>query len=1128
MRRLLSCLLPLVVVAAAPAQVQIDRRDRQNPELIVEAGGRLSTCDQLKFTPKGDYLLAVGDDKVVRLWRTVGGRLDDLGLPPMRWSTWREQRGAIYAVDVSADGRRVVIAGYGMPSTAVVVLDRVTGRFLNYSVPETVKLRNGTTKNYYAVRTVAFAPGEGSRVAFGSGDGSIFLWNLADKTPRVLGRHEPGDGGEFNQIRLVHFESADSLLSVAEDGSVRRWDLSSSPVRPRPALTVKSGDKSAIYRAVVSPDGKWLAAVLNNAKVIALRSLDGEDVRDIPLDKDTREFARSVAFSPDGQRLAVALGTLQGKIDDFYLEDGDDRIVLYDLRPRTPRPTPGPGHNYRAEYLTFHPTENWLAVAGGDNHEVRLWDLDHPKVEPSVKRSDGACIWDVALSKDGMQVGWREQRNPSWRDVNNRGAGAWRVFDLKTQNWARAPAGFKPIQQERELGGWSVRATADPYVWKVVDPDGRSYPLETRRDQDLMPRCWAFVPPARGKPLRLLVGHYYGVSEFELRRGQAPRRSRLFTGHSGEVTAIAVSADQTWFLTASNDQTLSAWSFDEWPSQAVLGAVFVRNGKRLVVDKVDPLSPAWEAGLVVGDQVLRLFYNGQALPDDPAAWLERLQDPKPGYELFFEVKRDGKKDPVAVLTTVRQRPLWRFFPTRRGEWVLWMWRHSFYASSTNGDRHIGWHVNNPDPAGEPTFFPAERFRDIFEQREALAELVTRRDPIAAVKGVLEGDASLKPLRFDKIEPYAPELTTDDVKIGARDLTVKMRATPRVENPDYEMVKAALWVNDYRVMTWTDFKKDWRPGDKGRLSLSFDVTNDKLRTGKNTLTFQTFNRIGARSDATVVVECERKGNDPRLFGLTIGIDDYPGTAKGARGETLGKLKSARSDAEAIKAALDGQTKLFKKADVTKLLDDKADREGVLKALDDLAARARKREITADDVLIVFLAGHGTFYTKEVKKGEKPQHPTFVFCPPKFDPKDTVGSGISSEQLAEKLAALPCRKLVLLDACHSGAAASNPVRDLTPAGQGPIILAACDQNQSSWEDVSGGHGLFTTALLEALGGKIEKGVADPYRADGSLDVDSMYHYAEERLPSMLKGIGKDEYEQTPTRFPESTEPLTIAKR
>ena len=64
-------------------------------------------------------------------------------------------------------------------------------------------------------------------------------------------------------------------------------------------------------------------------------------------------------------------------------------------------------------------------------------------------------------------------------------------------------------------------------------------------------------------------------------------------------------------------------------------------------------------------------------------------------------------------------------------------------------------------------------------------------------------------------------------------------------------------------------------------------------------------------------------------------------------------------------------------------------------------------------------------------------------------------------------VPCRKLVLLDVCHAGMAA-NPVRGLTPGGKGPTILASCEGTEVSIEDPGLGHGLFTAALLEALGG------------------------------------------------------------
>src|SRR5215471_21788359 len=111
---LLACAaVALLLAAVAPAAAQGSRRDREDPELIVEPGGRTGTCDQLLFTPDGKQLLAAGDDKVVRVWQCRDGKLDDKTMQNLRWGIWREFRGQIHAMALSPDARRVVIGGVG-------------------------------------------------------------------------------------------------------------------------------------------------------------------------------------------------------------------------------------------------------------------------------------------------------------------------------------------------------------------------------------------------------------------------------------------------------------------------------------------------------------------------------------------------------------------------------------------------------------------------------------------------------------------------------------------------------------------------------------------------------------------------------------------------------------------------------------------------------------------------------------------------------------------------------------------------------------------------------------------------------------------------------------------------------
>src|SRR5205085_7463877 len=102
---------------------------RSTPGLVLATDGRNAACDVLLFTPDGKQLLAVGDDKVVRRWIVEDSAFSVRKLPPLRWPIFREQRGSIFALALSPDrdARSVAIAGYGLRTGDLFVLDRTTG-----------------------------------------------------------------------------------------------------------------------------------------------------------------------------------------------------------------------------------------------------------------------------------------------------------------------------------------------------------------------------------------------------------------------------------------------------------------------------------------------------------------------------------------------------------------------------------------------------------------------------------------------------------------------------------------------------------------------------------------------------------------------------------------------------------------------------------------------------------------------------------------------------------------------------------------------------------------------------------------------------------------------------------------
>src|SRR6266545_1558219 len=234
--------LLLVVTAIAlfapPGRAQqMDRRSRDEPEIFVEGGGRLGPCDHLRFTPDGQFLLAAGDDKVVRVWphSATGLDTDRNHTQTLRWRAWREQRGAIYALAISPDGNRVAIGGYGMKTSSVAILDRATGDTLAISWPKT---REGDP-NFGTVTAITFDD-KGERVGFGTDDGSLWLWNPAKlekpdgdgrtaSAPTRVGQFQPLtdlDGkSDFNLPRLVYFRDKATLMGVAQSGEVAACDL---------------------------------------------------------------------------------------------------------------------------------------------------------------------------------------------------------------------------------------------------------------------------------------------------------------------------------------------------------------------------------------------------------------------------------------------------------------------------------------------------------------------------------------------------------------------------------------------------------------------------------------------------------------------------------------------------------------------------------------------------------------------------------------------------------------------------------------------------------------------------------------------------------------------------------------
>ncbi|MEO2091347.1 MAG: WD40 repeat domain-containing protein, partial [Gemmataceae bacterium] len=504
-RSLVAASAAVLLTAVGVAQDQIDRRSRDEPEMTYQTGGRVGTCDVVRFTPDGTFLFAAGDDKVVRGWPATadGLDLDSRKGETLRWPAWREGRGGIKAIAISPDGKRIAVGGVGLITSAVAILERggTEGKVAALTWP---KVKDGG-RHFDAVTAIAFDPA-GKRVAFGTADGSLWVWTPAiqaeDKdgrtwsAPVLAGRHDITDKkvkqelaekgllrqGDFAS-RLVYFQ-CEAVVSVCRMGQVLECpitaDLTANPDAAAPQgqelFNAKTGAgenklyPGRVFKVERTADGKGLVVALSE-KWVLVQSLDGKTQARLQLPAD--HFPRSVAVHPTSGKIAVGVGRLvpEDKKRLRFFAEQDDEIWVYDAPKGNAEPDRKLTHPGRAEALTFHPTQrDRLAVAGGDADEVTVYDVAAAKLL-AVARGAGRKVFAVEMTSTGKLLRFRTARDPKAAHPNAHAAGDWHGFDLNAVKRTEdtGDAGRTWVGAVSEADGWTVTPDADHRaVWWVT------------------------------------------------------------------------------------------------------------------------------------------------------------------------------------------------------------------------------------------------------------------------------------------------------------------------------------------------------------------------------------------------------------------------------------------------------------------------------------------------------------------------------------------------------------------------------------------------------------------------------------------------------------------------------------
>ncbi|MBS2021091.1 MAG: caspase family protein [Deltaproteobacteria bacterium] len=245
------------------------------------------------------------------------------------------------------------------------------------------------------------------------------------------------------------------------------------------------------------------------------------------------------------------------------------------------------------------------------------------------------------------------------------------------------------------------------------------------------------------------------------------------------------------------------------------------------------------------------------------------------------------------------------------------------------------------------------------------------------------------------------------------------------------------------------------------------------------------RLGTSPPETVLVTRQAPPRAPEMWLLAVGVSKYTDTSYA--------LQYAAKDAQDLAGTLQKLGGGFAKVHTKLVLDGDATRENIL------AGRAFLTQADRDDVVVVFLAGHGLL-DREAR---------YFFATTDLDFDQPAARGLSFPELESLVAGLPSRKrLVLIDTCAAGEtdteevarAESNPrmekavvvasrglkksagraslvadpssimlARDLFTdlrQGSGATVIGSSAGVEFAFETASLKNGVFTHALLEAL--------------------------------------------------------------
>jgi WD40 repeat protein len=532
--------------------------DVNSGNLLANLKGHTQTVNDAQFSPEtnedfngGNYIVTASLDSTAKVWNAQSGVV---------LTTLKGHKEEVTKASFSPDGKQILTCS--VDKTAII-WDACTG-----------KLIYRFTGHKDEVISAEFSPansedpGGGGKVITASADKTVKVWST--QTGKLL-----FDLKDFEEgVSFASFSpNGEKIVTVAWDHSIKLWNALNGKL-----ISGIIGHSNDINSCVFSPDGNKILTSSDDKTAKVWDTNTGKKLLDL---KGHTAEVLDAKYSFYGDLIVTAswdktaktwdaetgqmLGNFQGHtnlINTVVFSNDDRKLVTssYDRSAKIWDVSSGKllvelkGHTEEIPLFQVSPAvqggENRLATAAATTGNVKLWDLHSGKLLFDL-RGHSDVVFSMQFSSDGKEIvtASKDSTVKVWDVETGR-----LLMTLEGHQAAVNYAEFKPsIISDTVTGNIIVSASADgtAILWDVHN----------------------------GKQLN------------------------KFMGHKGELTSAVFSLDGKRILTASIDKTAKLWETKSGKllttlsgnKESVTAARFSPDGKRIVTATYDGDAKLWDA-----------------------------------------------------------------------------------------------------------------------------------------------------------------------------------------------------------------------------------------------------------------------------------------------------------------------------------------------------------------------------------------------------------------------------------------------------------------------------------------------------------------------------------------------------